>query len=40
MATHNAAELRRAAGALAVAFDQVDPSMQAAPRASVFDYAA
>jgi glycine C-acetyltransferase/8-amino-7-oxononanoate synthase len=42
MATHKDAELRRAAGALAVAFDKVGAAMdpEPEPRARVFDYAA
>ena len=40
MATHNAAELRRAAGALAAAFDKVGAAVDPEPRARVFDYAA
>jgi 8-amino-7-oxononanoate synthase len=40
MATHNAAELRRAAGALAVAFDKVGATADPEPRARIFDYAA
>jgi glycine C-acetyltransferase/8-amino-7-oxononanoate synthase len=40
MATHKDAELRRAAGALAVAFDKVGSTAEPEPRARVFDYAA
>ena len=40
MATHNATELRRAAGALAVAFDKVRTTIDPEPRARVFDHAA
>jgi glycine C-acetyltransferase/8-amino-7-oxononanoate synthase len=41
MATHRATELRRAAGAIAAAFDKVAPAEPGPePRAKVFDYAA
>ena len=42
MASHNTAELRRAAGALAVAFDKVGvgAALEPEPRARVYDYAA
>jgi glycine C-acetyltransferase/8-amino-7-oxononanoate synthase len=40
MATHNSTELRRAAGAVAVAFDKVAAPVASEPRARVYDYAA
>ena len=40
MATHKEPELRRAAGALAVAFDKVGAAVEPEPRARIFDYAA
>jgi len=40
MATHKEPELRRAAGALAVAFDKVGAAVDPGPRARIFDYAA
>jgi 8-amino-7-oxononanoate synthase len=40
MASHNEGELRRAAGALAVAFDKVGAAVESEPRARIFDYAA